>query len=76
MTQDNSAIPDKIATRSEANSELVESDSDEALAAAYEERVQTELTTQFQKLKDESRAIFGRVHGRRGVHRAEDWAKM
>ena len=67
---------DEIATRSEAKTELVESDTDEACALAHEERVQKELTAQFQKLKDESRAIFGQVHGRRGVQRAKDWAKM
>jgi hypothetical protein len=76
MTQDNSETPDKIATRSEAKSELVESDGAEARAVAHEARVQKELTAHFQKLKDESRAIFGQVHGRRGVRRAKDWAKM
>ncbi len=76
MTQDNSAIRGEIATRSKAKSKLVESDSDDARAAAHEERVQTELTAQFQMLKDEARAIYGLVNGRRGVRRAEDWAKM
>jgi hypothetical protein len=76
MTQDNSEIPGQIATRSKAKSELVESDRAEARAAAHEARVQIELTAQFQKLKDESRAIFGQVHGRRGVRRAKDWAKI
>ena len=67
---------DEIKIRSEANSDLIESDSDEDRAAAHEARVQKELTAQFQTLKDESRAIFGQVHGRRGVRRVKDWAKM
>ena len=76
MTQHNPATCDEIANRPDAKYELVELDSDEALAAAHEERVQKELTAQFQKLKDEARAIYGLVNGRRGVRRAEDWAKM
>jgi hypothetical protein len=38
--------------------------------------VQKELTTQFQKLKDEARAIYGLVNGRRSVRRPKDWAKI
>ncbi len=65
-----------IATRSEAISDPMELDSEEARAAAHEERVHKELAVQFQKLKDESRALFGMVNGRCGVQRAEDWAKV
>ena len=76
MTQDNSATRDEIATRSEENTDPIKLGNDEARAVAHEERVQTELTAQFQMLKDEARAIYGLVNGRRGVRRVEDWAKM
>ena len=61
MTQHNPATCDEIATQSEANSDLVESNSDEARAAAHEARVRKEMDTQFARLKDESRTIYGRT---------------
>ena len=76
MTQGNSAIPDEIATRSDAKSELVESDSDEARAATHEARVRNELDAQFARLKDESRAIYGLVRGRPGVRSPQKWASL
>ncbi len=76
MTQNNSAIPDEIATRSKVKSELVESDSDEARAATHEARVRNELDAQFARLKDESRAIYGLVRGRPGVRSPQKWASL
>ena len=76
MTQDNSAIRDEIATRPKANSELVESDSDDARALAHEARVRIEMDTQFARLKDESRTIYGLTKGRPGVRSPQKWAEM
>ncbi len=76
MTQDNVATRDEIATGSEANSDLIELDSGEALAAAHEARVSKEMDTQFARLKYEARALFGHVHGWPGVRSPQKWAKM
>ncbi len=76
MTQDNTAICDEIATQSEAKSDIVESDSDEARAAAHEARIGKEMDIQFVRLKDESQAIFGLVKGRPGVRSPKKWAEL
>ena len=76
MTQDNSAIPGKIAIRSEAKSNPIEIDSDEARALAHEARVRIEMDTQFVRLKDESRTIYGLTKGRPGVRSPQKWAEM
>ncbi len=76
MTQDNSAIPDEIATRLDANSDLIELGSDEARAVAHEARVRKEMDTQFARLKDESRAIYGLIKGQPGVRSPKRWAEL
>lgn len=68
-------MTDEIATSLEANSELVESDSDEARAAAHEERVRRDFNDQFQKLKNQARTSFEYVAGRAGVRTREKWEK-
>ena len=45
-------------------------------AAAYERRVQAEMNQQFQRLKDETRAIYGLVRGRPGVRSPQVWADL
>ncbi len=76
MTQDNSAIPDEIATRSDANSELVESDSDEARALAHEARVNRDFNVQFRILKNQARTSHEYVAGPAGVRTPEKWEKI
>jgi hypothetical protein len=76
MTQDNSATRDEIAIRSEAKSELVESDSAEARAAAHEARVNRGFNDQFQKLKNQARTSHEYVAGPAGVRTPEKWEKI
>ena len=76
MTQDNSAIPGKIASRSEANSNPIEIDSDEARALAHEARVNRDFNDQFQKLKNQARTSHEFVAGPAGVRTPEKWEKI
>ncbi len=45
-------------------------------ATAFEARVQQEAAAQFQRLKDEARALFGMVDGRPGVRSPHEWQKL
>ncbi len=76
MTQDNTAICDEIAIRSEAKSDPIELDSDEARAAAHEARVKREFNDEFQKLKNQARTSYEYVAGRAGVRAPENWEKI
>ncbi|HEX2257937.1 MAG TPA: hypothetical protein VHG92_14800 [Afifellaceae bacterium] len=49
---------------------------DDAAAEAHERRVQTELSAQFRRLKDEAQALYGVTHGRRGARSPQKWAEM
>lgn len=46
------------------------------LANEHERRIQAEANTQFKRLKDEARAIFGTVRGRPGVRTPIKWKEM
>ena len=76
MTQYNSAIPGKIAIRSEAKSNPIEIDSDEARALAHEARVNRDFNDQFQKLKNQARTSHEFVAGPAGVRTPEKWEKI
>jgi hypothetical protein len=45
-------------------------------AEAYLSRVETELNTQHQDLRDQARALLAAVKGRRGISRDEDWQRI
>jgi hypothetical protein len=57
------------------NQTAVAPDPDED-ADAYEVRIQEEKSTQFKRLKDDARAIYGQVRGIPGVRSPEKWAEM
>ena len=76
MTQDNSAIPGKIAIRSEAKSNPIEIGSAEACALAHEARVNRDFNDQFQKLKNQARTSHEFVAGPAGVRTPEKWEKI
>ena len=76
MTQGNSEIPGQIATRSDAKSEPIELDSDEARAAAHEARVNRDFNVQFRILKNQARTSYEHVAGPAGVRTPEKWEKI
>jgi hypothetical protein len=43
---------------------------------AYEKRIRDEKKTQFKKLKDNARVIFGQVNGHPGVRTPDQWAEV
>jgi hypothetical protein len=65
----------KRAARSVAPSEPTAGQSPDAEAEAFEQRVKDQMDAQFQRLKDEARALFGMVNGRPGVRNQAEWEK-
>lgn len=51
-------------------------ESEDARADAHELRVRAEFNTQFQRLKDEARAVYGVMEGRQGVRSPAEWQRL